>query len=315
MTHLNVLFMGASGLVGLLERFQAAARAEEIGLRILSLEDSSPWHAISVAAVGQVISAPSFRGEAFEPFLSALVEKEGISIVIPCIDAATIALCGLRTKYAERGVSLVVSSRELCEAMHDKAQAEVFFQQHNIPTPLGTVYPVLAKPRFGASSRGQVLLGDAEELEFWLRRNDRDKFVLQPFIQGTEYSVDAYVSRAGRPQGAVSRVREVVSGGEAMVTRTHHNPRVEAVVDRFLQIPGWQGPLTVQVIDAGENAYVIECNPRVGSGVTCSIEAGLDVPRWIMREHLGRPLPADTLVWKSGLCMTRSRKDHFLWLS
>ena len=84
---------------------------------------------------------------------------------------------------------------------------------------------------------------------------------------------------------------------------------------RLLAIPGWYGPIVAQVIDQPAAALLIETNPRFGSGTTCSIEAGLDSPRWILRECLGRPLPKAQVAWRSGLCMTRCRKDYFTWLS
>jgi biotin carboxylase len=110
-------------------------------------------------------------------------------------------------------------------------------------------------------------------------------------------------------------VRIVVAAGEAMVTKTARNPRVLAEVHKLLSLEGWYGPLVIQVIDGRDGAYLIECNPRFGSGAPCSIEAGLDMPRWIIREALGRPLPPGPIEWRDGLCMTRSRRDHFLWLS
>jgi carbamoyl-phosphate synthase large subunit len=307
--------MGASRLVGLLDRFVSAAKAEGVEVELLSIEDSSPWHAIAVAGLAKVTAGPSFMDPSFGDFLASLVVADGVDIVIPNIDPATVALACLKPKLAALGVTAVVSSWELCRAMYDKAQAQQLFRDNSISTPIGLRYPLLAKPRYGSSSRGHVVFQDQAELDFWMRRNHVEEYVIQPFIQGTEYSVDAYVTRAGEVLGAVSRVRIVVAAGEAMVTKTAHNARVLAEVDKLLALEGWYGPLVIQAIDSPGGTYLIECNPRFGGGAPCSIEAGLDMPRWIIREALGRPLPPGPIEWRDCLCMTRSRRDHFLWLS
>src|SRR5206468_4208573 len=51
----TVLFLGASRLVGLLQRFHAAAEVESVDLRILSVEDASAWHAIAVSGLAETV--------------------------------------------------------------------------------------------------------------------------------------------------------------------------------------------------------------------------------------------------------------------
>lgn len=312
---IKILFMGASRFVGLLERFHNAARALDVKLEVLSLEDDKPWHAIGVAGPARVIPAPKFKESTFQSFLMDFVQKQGVDLVIPHIDSATIALAHAASALQSVGVRPVGCSVEVCEAMADKQQADVVFNSLGLPVPRCGQFPLLAKPRFGSSSRGTVLFRDAEEFDFWRRRNSAKDFVVHRFVTGTEYSLDAYVDGRGRTLGIVSRVRVIVAGGEVMVTHTKHHPAAIEIVERLLTWGRWHGPLTVQVIDDGQNAWLIECNPRFGSGTTCSIEAGLNSPEWILRERLGLALPSQQVHWRDGLCMTRSRADHFLWLS
>lgn len=315
--HVEILFLGASRLVGLLERFEAAGAAEGVLPTFSSIEDDSPWHAIAAARLARTVPGPRFLSDEFPGFLRSFVLSEGIQIVIPSVDSATVALARIRDELAQMGVLAVVSDESLCVTMHDKHLAESWFQARHLPVPTVThrSWPRLTKPRFGSASRDITIFHDPVDFDRWTQNHCAADFLVQDFIRGVEYSIDAYVNNDGAVQGMVSRVRSVVSGGEAMVTVTQHNERVASVVLEALRYPGWRGPLVFQAIDDGHHAWLIECNPRFGSGVTCSIEAGLDMPRWILREHLGRPLPPAPTVWKSGLCMTRSRKDWFLWLS
>ncbi|HEX3655071.1 MAG TPA: ATP-grasp domain-containing protein [Pirellulales bacterium] len=312
--RIGILFLGASRLVGLLERFRQAATVEGVTLDLFSLEDSSPWHAIAVAGVAQAIAGPPFNGPDFKGFFQRQITEHAVDIVIPNIDSATISVAQCRGELESR-VLPVVSSVEMCQAMHDKLAADKLFRSHELPLPGRVRWPLLAKPRFGSSSRGHVVFQNEEQYRFWASQHSADDYIVQEFLAGTEYSVDAFVDRGGRILGTVSRIRRIVSGGEVMVTETHNNPPVLELAKRVAGLPGWYGPLNIQIMDTAQGPYLLEVNPRFGSGVTCAIEAGLDVPRWILRERLGRSLPTSPIVWKSGLCMTRARKDYFQWLS
>jgi len=314
-TTVRVLFLGASRLVGLMERFRAAAAAENVGIELASVEDGSPWHAVAAAGACRVLRGPAFAAPDSDRFLTDLVAEQRFDLVIPVIDPALRVVARLGDELRRAGALPMVSRADLCEAVYDKATAETFFRDRGLPVPAGPSWPRVAKPRFGSSSRGHVLFRDEEELRFWSARNRREDYLVQPYLSGTEYSVDAYVGPDGRLLGAVSRVREVVSGGEVMVTRTERDESVLGVAERTAALPGWRGPLNIQVMRTADGPCLLEVNPRFSSGVTCAIEAGLDGPRFILRERLGRPLPERPVPWRAGLCMTRSRKDHFLWLS
>jgi carbamoyl-phosphate synthase large subunit len=312
---MKILFLGASRLVGYLERFRVAAIAEDVDLEMSSVEDGEPWHAIAAAGLCELIAGPAFLDDQFGPFLVETVRDRSIDIVIPNIDPATVGLARSRDELAELGVLPLVSEPMLCRAMFDKREAARFFRDHGLPVPSGDRFPRIAKPRFGSGSKDHVLFHDAEELDFWRSRNDEEDFLVEPYLEGTEYTIDAYVGRDGELVDAVSRIRLQVAAGEVMVTATHRNEDVLRVARRVLGVAGWFGPITVQVIDGADGPHLIEVNPRSGGGVPCSIEAGLDVPRWILREALGRQLPTGPLEWKDGLCLTRARKDYYLWLS
>lgn len=309
---MKILFMGADRLVDMLKRFHRAARKLETPLTILSLEDDTARHAVGVAGVAEILAGPKFYSPEFDRWMLDTVRMFNIDIVIPNIDSATVALSRLAPALRNQGVLPVVSGYEICRSMADKRIADRLFRDLSLPVP-GDDFPLLAKPRHGSSSRGIVRLNDPEELAFWQRRNNQDDYVLQSFIPGREYSVDAYVDYAGRTLGIVPRERLAVSGGEVMVTETAGHVQAAAIVEKLLADTrgSWFGPLTVQVMDDGKKTWLLECNPRLGSGTTCSIEAGLAIPDWILRHRLGLPCPTEPVTWRTGVGSARSRQDHF----
>lgn len=310
---MKILFMGASRLVDMLKRFHRAARDLRIPLTIFSMENDAARHAVGIAGVAEILTGPKFNSPEFGPWMLDTVRMFQIDIVIPNIDSATVTLSTMAPALRDIGVLPVVSHPEICRIMADKARADRLFRALSLPVPPDDRFPLLAKPRFGSASRGLVKLHDYDEFAFWKTRNNSDDFVIQGLIPGREYSIDAYVDHKGRTLGIVPRERLAVSGGEVMVTETAEHVGGTVIVEKLLAGThgSWFGPLTVQVMDDGKKTWILECNPRLGSGTTCSIEAGLAIPDWILRHRLDLPCPTEPVTWRTGVGSTRSREDHF----
>jgi carbamoyl-phosphate synthase large subunit len=266
---------------------------------------------VPISLLAGILVGPGFKDAAFEGFLLETVIKLKTDLVIPNMDSATVSLSRMKEKLALAGARAVVSDFHLCATMEDKIAAQQWFAERGLPVPLGNGYPRIAKKRFGFGSRDQFVAFAAHELEVLLARQASEEFIVQPFISGQEYTVDAYVDRAGHLLAALSRKRIEVLAGEVDVSETHHNAKILELTARALAFPGWEGPITLQFIDSAQGPVTIEVNPRFGGGVTHSIHCGLDMPRWLLREHLGLPLEV-VPDWPDGSIMTRCRRDVFL---
>lgn len=314
MPRIKILFLGASRLVSLLQRFQDAACDLNIALTMYTFEDKNVWHPVGVCGLARVIHAPPFEHDAFDDFILNFVSRESIDIVIPNIDKATVRIAELSVSLADLGAKAICSNFQVCDRMFDKMLADKVFKDLGFDVPDSKKFPLLAKPRFGRSSKGIVKLNDKEELEFWRKRNDPTDFLIQEFVKGIEYSIDAYITDNGKILGIVPRKREIISDGEVLVSITENVPEAKDIVQKLTNWEKWLGPITIQIIADGKKSWIIECNPRFGSGIPLSIEAGLNIPLWILQEKLGLGLPSDMLISKPGLCMTRFKQEKFLWL-
>lgn len=302
------MFLGAGKRLSLLERFRAAAEAETIALSMWAVEKETK---VPISTLAEILIGPNFDHVEFEGFLLDVVRRLNIDVVIPNMDSATVALSKAKAGLAQLGTWGVVSDHDLCVAMYDKKAAERWFFEHQIPTPLANGFPRIAKRRFGFGSRDQFLARDSAQLQAFLAYRNPDDFLVQSWVEGQEYTVDAYVDRNGHLVAALSRKRIEVTAGEVDVSETHQHPGILDWTRRILSIPGWEGPITLQLVDSPEGPVMIEINPRFGGGVTHSIHCGLDMPRWLMWERLGLP-PQPVVNWPDGSVMTRCRRDIFL---
>lgn len=310
MRNVRILFLGAGKRVSLLERFITASSRHCIHLELFSCELDNSFYPISTLAT--VLAGPGFLSSEFNEWLGDIVKRYSIDIVIPNMDSATVAL----SKFAETNVEScwsLVSSRHLCESMHDKKLSDAFFHEHRIPVPPDTpgVFPKILKPRFGFGAKGIRIANDPAQLAAELV-DDGNSCIVQDLLSDfQETTVDIYISLKYGLLGYVLRDRIEVSDGEVMVCRTrppYENER--SLIMRVANIQGWQGCITLQYLtDKHRNLHVIEINPRFGGGATCAIEVGLDMASYVLLEYLRVPLTPPTAI--RNVIMSRARRDFF----
>lgn len=304
---MNLLFLGGGKRLSLAEHFQRAAALEGVTLNLFSIE---LYEQVAIASIAKVFRGPCFDRPAFTSYLWAVVESQAIDVVVPLMDSATVALSAMGGElWSVAKCIAMVSDHDLCRTMEDKQLAELWFTAYRIPLPTSRYrYPAIYKPRRGYGSRGIEIAHDEYE-DHWHRKPNH--YFYQPLVTGVEYTVDAYVDGNGKVISALSRQRVEVINGEVTHSRTQRHECILEITRRILSVPGWRGPVTLQFIDTDKGPVILEINPRFGGGAPHSITLGLDMPRWILREALGRCVePVDD--WPDGSVMVRCLRDVYL---
>jgi carbamoyl-phosphate synthase large subunit len=138
--------------------------------------------------------------------------------------------------------------------------------------------------------------------------------MVQQFIDGDEFSVDCYVDKNGNIISVVPRKRLEVINGEATRSITIKD---NAVINLCLQILSkglFNGPVTIQFIKEKTTGvlYLIEINPRLGSGVLTSVHAGANICEYIIKDFLNIALEPNK-DWKEGVIMTRAFQEFYFY--
>lgn len=309
MTKIVVLFLGAGKLVQLVKAFKDAAALENVDIELLSIEKHNK---VPISLYADVHQGPRFSDDGFQGFLLNFVREHAVNIIVPNMDSATVALSLLKPQLEKMGVKAIVSDHDLCEIMNDKIQADAWFETHNIAKPRAGsdgALPLMAKHHLGYGSRGLTKITTEKELQAFIQSHDTSEYLFQSFIPTGEFTVDAYVDAQGRMIDCLCRRRIEVEAGIVSVSQTEKNEKVIALTAKILAVKGWFGPITLQFFDTPD-PLVIEINPRFGGGVTHALACGLEMPRWIIREFLGRPIEYIS-TWCSGHYMARYRQDVY----
>ena len=305
MKQITLLMLGGGKRVSLLERFEEAS--EQLGFKFKAfayeLSDQQP-----ISQFAEVIVGRRWLAEGLEDEIKEISQIKKIDLIISNVDQATLVQSRIRESLDAASFCSNLGSARICLS---KKSFQTFCDENSlgiIPLALEGHYPVFAKPNHGSASEGAMIIANKLEKDSLSSAPD---YIIQKYVKGVEYSVDAYVSRNGKICGISPRRRLRTLGGESVETETLHDAeiyqRTSQVIDKLHLI----GPLTIQFIreDVTQKLYLLEVNPRFGGGVIASIEAGFNFPKMMIEECIG--LEPTVILKGKRLKMIRYFKEVF----
>lgn len=243
----------------------------------------------------------------------------GIELLICTVDAELTPLARACGRFEALGVRLPLSPPATLELCRDKL-ALLERLKSAVPVPDYAVvdaatagkahaFPMFAKPRIGAGSRGATVVADARQLQALPQDGS---YLLQELMPGDEYSVDVYLRADGAALAAVPRIRMKTDSGIAVAARTVHEPDVIDAAVRAAQAAGIRYVANVQLKRAADGqAKLLEINPRFPGTLPLTAEAGVDLPALLVAELSGKPLPDGLLPFQERM-VVRYWAEHFI---
>ena len=289
----NVLVTSASRKISLLKAVkQAMAKLGGDGKLIAA---DSNAECLARYFVDDFWQMPPLSGLTDTVLLSEFKQR-GVRYIIPTRDGELPFWSEKKAWLKENGIDVMVSESHAVEVCLDKLAFYHKCREMNIPAIETTASlqelkaeHIVVKDRYGAGSRS---IGLNLSLEQAVQHAEQlAQPVFQPFIQGKEYSVDAYVNKQGRVKGVICRTRDSVVDGESQVTTTVDDPELERICSNYVEKLQLYGHVILQVlIDYKQRVWIIECNARFGGASTLSVAAGLDSFYWFFLEAQGENL-------------------------
>lgn len=277
---MKILFTSVGRRVELIQAVKNAGEKLNVDLKIYGADISDSAPALAFCDCMAII--PKIEDEKYIPELQKICKKENIDALIPTIDTDLMLLAKNRNNFGDTKV--IISRPEKIAVCRDKKYTSEYFTSLGLKSP-HTVdgwkqykdgYPALIKPKDGSSSIFVYKVRNEKELIFFSKKVPN--YIIQPFIDGTEYTVDIFCDFEGSPIFITPRIRLVVRSGE--VIKTKIAPEKDIIEEMKWLVADYKpcGPITVQLIKdkiTGEN-YYIEINPRFGGGAPLSMKAGAD---------------------------------------
>jgi len=312
----NILITSASSKVSLIHLLSQAA--SKISNDLVIIPSDSNQNVISRYLFDSFKVMPRTNSANLEVLIKFLVENN-IDIIFPTRDGELEFWAKNKEKLNKLNMKVIVSDFNSIINCLDKLKFYKFgeknyfnfIQTFTKPKHLDSKRRYVVKKRFGSGS-DSVFLN--------LSKNDSIKIakkvpnsIFQPFIEGQEFSADAWLNKKSIVKGIVLRRRDLVINGESQVSTTFKNKKIEDEIITILEKLKLIGPIVIQgIIDIESNVHIIECNPRFGGASSLSIKAGLDSLYWSLYESFG--LDVDKLKFNFSnkeICQIRIPKDTF----
>ncbi len=246
-----------------------------------------------------------------------LCENRGIDIFIPIFMEELLSVSDNRKLFAGKGIMVPMSERRVIDVCRDKSKTNDFFRKHEIPhIPFITAeeaaerFPVFVKPRTGRGTTDCFKAENEKELKFYL-----DKLkdpVIQEYVSGDEYSIDAFNDLEGRFIGAVPRERQEMKGGIAVKTQTVYDKELIEYTEKITTSLGLVGASNIQCFRTPEKVLFFEVNPRFGGSYILSIKAGLNAPLFLLDMFKGNT--PDYEGFQDSLYMVRYWTEEYVKL-
>ena len=276
---MRILFTGVGRRIELIQAFREAALVLGKDLRIFGADMAGSAPALAFCDCERHVV--SMSDPAYIQNLLEICRNDKINLLIPTIDTDLVVLSENKGLFEEIGTRVMISDPDMIHICRDKNNTSQFFIDCGLhsPTPVSdwqdydSVFPVFIKPKDGSSSIDAYKVENEEALKaFAARVHD---YIIQPYIEGTEYTIDIFCDWDGKPISIVPRERLQVRAGEVNKTRIFMDKTMIEESKRLCVAFSPCGPITVQLIrDKAGIDWFIEINPRFGGGAPLSMKAG-----------------------------------------
>lgn len=298
--NINILILSAGRRVELVNCFKAARDRLGIEGSVIAVDASNLAPALYFADVREQVPRIA-ENDNYVNSIIDICNRHEVKLIVPTIDTELILLAERKQQIeSATGAKVLISSDEVVRICRDKTNTQRWLEEHGFLVPRQisdediesgrAEYPVFIKPLDGSSSINAFRADDREELDTYRRLIGNGRYIVQDFMEGTEYTVDCFLDMDSRIITVVPRIRIATRSGEIAKGRIVKDVAIIEDVKRLLGALRPVGHITIQCMRTKKGIEYIEINPRFGGGAPMSIMAGADSCEYLYRLLRGEKL-------------------------
>ncbi|MBC7196469.1 MAG: ATP-grasp domain-containing protein [Deferribacterales bacterium] len=233
--------------------------------------------------------------------LNICIENK-INGILSLIDPELSLLAKNKEAFLEIGTIPIISNYDLVEMCFDKYKFYQFLIKNSFKTIRSYVdkemfykdidaglieYPVFVKPVRGSASININKVTTKEEIELLFNRYDN--LMIQEFIDGIEYGVDAYIDIiSSEPVAIFTKEKIKMRAGETDKSVSIKDENLFNLIKKFIKLAEFKGIIDIDIFKVNGEYYISEVNPRFGGGYPHAYECGVNIPRMIINNLEGK---------------------------
>lgn len=280
MSNYNILILSVGRRVELVNLFKKAAKNLNIESSVIVADCSEMAPALYFGDKKYII--PKIDDSNYINSIIDISNQENIKLIIPTIDTELLILSKNKKLIENKTkAKIMISDYEMINICRDKIKTSEYLTSlgFNVPKtynfedikPDSKVFPLFIKPISGSSSINAFKVNNYEELSLYTKLINN--FMIQEYVGGDEYTVDAFLDFNSKPITIVPRLRIATRAGEISKGKIVKDGYIINTVKDLLSKTKFIGHITIQ-LKKDKTISFIEINPRFGGGAPMSIEAG-----------------------------------------
>lgn len=325
---MNILLSSIGRRSYLARYFQEALAGNGIVVGTNTLAETTGMLAVDVPEV-----VPPAKDPSFIDALLKICEKHEIKMLFSLHDWEAPYLSAAKERFIEKGIIPVIADLGMVLTCLDKWQTVRFASELGIPAPKSFInldtalaalseqdlsFPLIVKPRWGQGSIGirileserdlksaySLLSQDAANAEWgrFLKTSESGGILIQEFIEGREYGVDAVNDLEGNHVACFVKEKLGMRAGETDASTTADIPQLQEsgrLISNAIRHPG-NIDMDFIVTPSGAG-YLLEVNPRFGGGYPFTHAAGVNIPAALISWGKGLSPRTDWLKMELGV--------------
>lgn len=287
---MNVLITSASNKVWLIQAFRKAL-INNGGGNVYAADIVAEKVALYFA--DDFFILPKSDNEIFVSELLKSCLNENIDLIIPTRDAELKILSENKQLFSAYNIKVMVADPESIMICQDKYSFYQFCIKNNHRTIKTNIdsenvdfeYPVFVKPKVGSGGVNTFIAKSEKKLKQFLLLYDETRFVMQPLIKESEYTIDLFSDFEGNVISVVVRKRINIQYGESIVGKIECNRTIVEQTTKIARNLKLVGHNTIQCFYNKEQNQVtfIEVNPRYGGGAALGFSGGNSTPEYLIQ--------------------------------
>lgn len=247
-----------------------------------------------------------------------ICKEKNISVILTLIDPELVLLSDYKELFESKGIRLILCDLKFIKQTFDKFG---FYNTYkDIIKLVDTVgsyedavakiesgkwsFPLFAKLRNGSASIGIKKISNYADFE---SIKEEKKYIYQPFIDGSEYGIDAYFDMiTGKLVSVFMKKKIAMRAGETDKAVSVKSEQVLNEVKKLTNIKGMYGPIDVDVfVSKSGEVFINEINPRFGGGHPHAYGCGVNFMKLILNNLEGKKNEPNFNNYKEGIMMLK----------
>ena len=299
------------------------------GIGLVHAANSAETYSISVA--DKSVITPLIYDENYIEFLLNYCLKNNIKAVISLFDIDLPVLAKNKKRFAEHGISVIVSDLDFIQICNDKWLTYNYLRENGFSTPISFLtvqdtldaivnneinFPLIIKPRWGMGSIGIFQADNEEELKILYKKTlnsingsylkfesqqaPENSIIIQEKLLGNEYGLDIFNNLKGDLLTCVPKRKLAMRAGETDSAEIIGNSKLFEIGTKLSQLSKHIGNLDVDCFLIGKEFFILEMNCRFGGQYPFTHLAGANFPKVLINMILNEEIEKKNLQVKTG---------------